>query len=164
MSKKAYAIIVIVITIMIGILMALFFSTKSDFVLEDRVEDTIADVREILELPEDSVHVVIRYVDDPLSTGETTTYAWVIGDPENHQYVINITNRVTRYNVAEIVAHEMVHIKQYEEGLLRFVHDRPHVVIYRSKEYNLYFVPYRLRPWEVEAFTTSRIIEYKLKQ
>ena len=148
---------------MIGLLMAIIFSTKSDFVLEDRVEDTVADVREILELPADSVHVVIRYVDRALYDGATTTYAWVIGDPENHQYVINITDKVNRYNLTEIVAHEMIHIKQYEEGTLRIDKNDPLRVIYREKSYNIQFIPYRVRPWEIEAFAMSQVLEFQLK-
>ena len=156
--------LIIILAIVIGLLMAIIFSTKSDFVLEDRVEETVADVRELLKLPTDSVHVVIRYVDSDITNGDVTTYAWVIGDPVNHQYVINITNRVTRYNVAEIVAHEMIHIKQYEEGTLKMSPDNPNVACFKGKSYNVLFVPYRFRPWEIEAFAISHLLEYKLKQ
>jgi hypothetical protein len=161
LKKTAF---IIFLVIVIGILMAIIFGTKSDFVLEDRVDDTVADVRELLKLPTDSVHVLIRYVDRELIDGSVITYAWVIGDPENHQYIINLTKRVTRYNVAEIIAHEMVHIKQYEDGSLRIDPEHLHVIHFRGNAYNVNYTPYNLRPWEAEAFVMSSMLEFQLKQ
>lgn len=78
----------------------------------------------------------------------------------NDQYIIYI-NDVDRTTAIKSLAHELIHLKQYDSGRLRVIGSG--VVIWDGKEMNVLDVLYNDRPWEKEAFQGQTDLEVKIK-
>lgn len=59
---------------------------------------------------------------------------------------------IDKYQCANVVCHEMIHLAQYESGRLRKDGD---IMIWEGKTYDN-SVPYEQRPWEIEAFAKQK--------
>jgi hypothetical protein len=75
------------------------------------------------------------------------------------QYIIYI-NEMSRITSTKILAHELIHLEQYDSGRLRVIKNG--VVIWEGKEMNVLDIPYNDRPWEREAFKRQDDLEKKL--
>ena len=78
----------------------------------------------------------------------------------NDQYLIYI-NDVDRTTAMKSLAHELIHLKQYDSGRLRVIGSG--VVIWEGNEVNVLDIPYNDRPWEKEAFQGQNELEIKIK-
>lgn len=83
----------------------------------------------------------------------------------NDDYFLFIDIDQRKSKLLRIVAHELIHIQQYESGKL--LDDKSDFVIWDDSKYRLENTPYNLRPWEAEAgrdeYQLKRKIENKLK-
>jgi hypothetical protein len=74
----------------------------------------------------------------------------VLGMPSNKQFVINLEwNNKLGKRVLQCLAHEMVHVKQYAKGELKF-HERGNLVTFQREQYQ--GDEYWESLWEIEAY------------
>jgi hypothetical protein len=74
----------------------------------------------------------------------------VLGIPSNKQFVINLEwNNKLGKRVLQCLAHEMVHVKQYAKGELKF-HERGNLVTFQREQYQ--GDEYWESLWEIEAY------------
>jgi hypothetical protein len=74
----------------------------------------------------------------------------VLGLPSNKQFVINLEwNNKLGKRVLQCLAHEMVHVKQYAKGELKF-HERGNLVTFQREQYQ--GDEYWESLWEIEAY------------
>lgn len=76
----------------------------------------------------------------------------------NNNYFLFLDPYQRKSRIVRIIAHELIHIKQYSENQLSVI-DIEHIS-WKGETYNLSLTPYDMRPWEVEA----RQLEYRLKK
>lgn len=77
------------------------------------------------------------------------------------QYLIIIYN-VMKFEAVEILAHELIHLKQYHTGELV---DNGVVVIHKGAVYTRESMPpYPYRTWEIEAFTEQKELKDKIEE
>lgn len=65
------------------------------------------------------------------------------------EFVIDLERQKKLKSIVKCLAHEMVHVKQYAKGELRF-HNRNDLVTFQKKMYK--DDDYWLSPWEIEAY------------
>lgn len=104
---------------------------------------------DILEL--DSIKVTI--VETP-HNGKERNYLTRVND----DYFLFIDTNQRKSRILRIVAHELIHIKQYSKNHL--IDSGSNMIEWQGKLYDLEKTPYNLRPWEAEA----RRMEYKLQR
>ena len=74
----------------------------------------------------------------------------VLGLPSNKQFVINLEwNNKLGKRVLQCLAHEMVHVKQYAKGELKF-HEKRNLVTFQREQYQ--GDEYWESLWEIEAY------------
>jgi hypothetical protein len=66
-----------------------------------------------------------------------------------------------RQTAIEIIAHEIIHIDQYNRKDLFVLNGN---VVWQNKPYNLGDSEYELRPWELEAFNKQRTLIQKIQK
>ena len=75
-----------------------------------------------------------------------------------NRFVIEIDNRLKRYDILRCLAHELAHAKQFAYGELSYKYnhaERRSIAVYRNVEYDDYDVDtdeYWFLPWEIEAY------------
>lgn len=82
------------------------------------------------------------------------------GEPEKHKYRLNLHSRVNASNVASVVCHELIHLKQFERGELKLVEGG---AMWNGKFYEK-TTPYMSRPWEKEANNDMNKLEKQVKE
>jgi len=73
----------------------------------------------------------------------------ILGLPSNKQFVINLEWNKLGKRVLQCLAHEMVHVKQYAKGELKF-HERGNLVTFQREQYQ--GDEYWESLWEIEAY------------
>jgi len=73
----------------------------------------------------------------------------VLGMPSNKQFVINLEWNKMGKRVLQCLAHEMVHVKQYAKGELKF-HEKRNLVTFQREQYQ--GDEYWESLWEIEAY------------
>jgi hypothetical protein len=73
----------------------------------------------------------------------------VLGLPSNKQFVINLEWNKMGKRILQCLAHEMVHVKQYAKGELKF-HERRNLVTFQKEQYE--GDEYWESLWEIEAY------------
>ena len=73
----------------------------------------------------------------------------VLGLPSNKHFVINLEWNKLGKRVLQCLAHEMVHVKQYAKGELKF-HEKRNLVTFQREQYQ--GDEYRESLWEIEAY------------
>lgn len=106
--------------------------------------------------------VLIRTMDESRAKigDEIVTYAYIISD--GYRSVIYITDEISRREAIGIIAHELIHLKQYDERSLVILTGP--IVAFRGIPYSIATLPYNERPWEIEAFNEGWILEKTLKE
>lgn len=64
--------------------------------------------------------------------------------------------------IASAMAHEMVHVKQFAKGTLKYNPEDCETVWWRGYPVNLSCVEYIDRPWEIEAYSKQEILVRRL--
>lgn len=93
--------------------------------------------------------------------GETELIAFIEDVPfEEHRYKIYLKENVRLGTLLSVLPHEMVHLKQHEEGRLQVIKGLGYVWEGDSALYKE--VPYDDRPYEKEAYVEGPIIKRQL--
>jgi hypothetical protein len=84
--------------------------------------------------------------------GDIKIEAYVTKNPFiPHYYFIFLNRASNKSQLKKILSHEMIHIRQMEEGdLIQFAPDDP-IAIWKGDTINYLEVPYAQRPHEMEA-------------
>lgn len=78
------------------------------------------------------------------------TFDGYIVKGENEQYIMYISDKLSRQRCIEVVSHELIHLHQYYSGRLKATTE---YAIWENEFYPIANMPeYTLRPWEQEAF------------
>jgi hypothetical protein len=86
--------------------------------------------------------------------------ALVAGPLGSRQYTIYVTN-LRRYEAIRWLAHELIHLEQYQTGRLRFENGH---AIYEGRNYGYpEALRYEERPWEAEAIHRSRVLQRSIE-
>jgi hypothetical protein len=107
--------------------------------MSDRLSNTL----------EISINVIKDFYVKNKILGEAFPKDDVIGLPSNKQFVINLEWNKLGKRVLQCLAHEMVHIKQYAKGELKF-HERGNLVTFQREQYQ--GDEYWESLWEIEAY------------
>jgi hypothetical protein len=108
--------------------------------MSDRLSNTL----------EISVNVIKDFYVKNKILGEAFPKDDVLGIPSNKQFVINLEwNNKLGKRVLQCLAHEMVHVKQYAKGELKF-HERGNLVTFQREQYQ--GDEYWESLWEIEAY------------
>ena len=81
------------------------------------------------------------------------------GFPDLKEYILYLKSSVGPYEILDIIYHEMVHLKQYNNGSLKL---NGAVFTWKGQEYK--DIPYWDRPWEKEAKTEQYKIQKEVKK
>jgi predicted metallopeptidase len=76
-------------------------------------------------------------------------------------YLIKVNSKTINIKTIEVIAHELIHIKQYEENRL-FVDSKN--VFWNGIDYSNVRLEYHNLPWEVEAFKQDDILANKIRK
>jgi hypothetical protein len=108
--------------------------------MSDRLSNTL----------EISVNVIKDFYVKNKILGEAFPKDDVLGLPSNKQFVINLEwNNKLGKRVLQCLAHEMVHVKQYAKGELKF-HEKRNLVTFQREQYQ--GDEYWESLWEIEAY------------
>jgi len=114
----------------------------------------------ILEI--DTVFVTIRKISatSKIEEQELDILAHIIGD--GNSFIIFITETKSRSEHIDIIAHELIHLKQYIDGELILFDE--HGIIYKYDEWeDIRNIKYEDRLWEIDAFREGPILADKIK-
>lgn len=78
---------------------------------------------------------------------------------DGNRYYIFIDN-VSREESIKILSHELIHLNQYYTGKLKINKD---IVIWQKNTYKGNEIPYKDRPWEINAFNNENILLEKIE-
>lgn len=105
--------------------------------------------------------VVVRLLDEKIkklfSIPPNITYSGFIVYSYPNNYTIFITGD-NRLNHIEIIAHEVVHLKQYHENRLVLDSFSKNHISFDGVVYDLDKIDYFDRPWETEAFSQQKVL------
>ncbi len=113
---------------------------------------------DLLMTKEQQKGVKVTIVIDPSKLPRNTLGVVYERDGTTKPYVVIIRSEMTFMQKLKVLAHEMVHVKQYATGQLRsyYVMDVKRVV-WSCQELGAWAqIPYMKRPWEIEAFTMEK--------
>jgi hypothetical protein len=88
---------------------------------------------------------------------ETELRAFIIG--ERNQYIIYVDD-LNREESLTILSHELIHLQQYSSG--RLIRMEDHFIMFDGDAYNVNEIPYKKRPWEIEAFNKETDLKIKV--
>jgi len=173
MKKITLGIILIVLVIIFVLIMILtppersfnqYEFTKNNYVLNTTKPsylDTILHIG-LNELDIKDVAILIEPMPDSYYIeGNWDLGAFVIGNKAQFIIFIKDFNRATHIDV---LSHELIHIKQYNDGRLK--HENG-CVTWKEHEYTdaeVMDIPYDQREWEIEAFMEGRILSKKIRE
>lgn len=82
-------------------------------------------------------------------------------DNKIHIFRIRIDERLGEVQRLNILAHEMMHVRQYLNGDLQVTHD--HKVIWKGRNYSFRELHHRKTPWELQAYRHDQYLAKVLK-
>jgi hypothetical protein len=85
--------------------------------------------------------------------------AFIIG--QNNQYIIYVDD-LSRHESLTVLSHELIHLEQYSSG--RLIRMEQHFIMFNGEVFNVDNVPYKERPWEIEAFNKEKDLRTKLEK
>ena len=77
-----------------------------------------------------------------------------------NQFMMYLDN-INRYDGMDIIAHELIHLDQYHSGRL-VKREGFNSVLWEGKIYDVTTIPYKERPWEIEAFNRDKDLRKKI--
>ncbi len=77
-------------------------------------------------------------------------------------YRIRIDARLDDVNRLSVLAHEMMHIRQYVKGDLKIT--KSHEIIWKGKKYPFKHLNHRKNPWELEAYRHDQYLAKVLQE
>lgn len=73
-----------------------------------------------------------------------------------NRFQILINRNLNIIDLRSVIFHELIHLKQANSGRLLTCNNQ--LAVFENEEYYLDYVPYRFRPWEIEAFTYQKYL------
>jgi hypothetical protein len=126
--------------------------------------DTIAMVTLYNIMEYDSINLSIHDMPYNMSTPTHDIAGYMTVNPyQRHVYFLFVDPQCTTVSNIDLIAHEMVHIQQYESGDLKYLMDNSGV-IYKGDTIRSEDVPYDKRPHEIDAFAQERILAKSLNK
>ena len=123
----------------------------------------------ITELGMDTVYITLYPLDEATKEkasieGRDLFAHIVAGNVGTKQYAIFIAeDGLGIDDYITVIAHELIHLQQYESGKLRVIDLETGTVVYNGWPYqNISLIPYDNRPWEQEAFKESTALAKKI--
>ena len=102
----------------------------------------------------DTMHIVTSYMPENMQTiGDYTFNAFIVKNPfKPHSYNIFLSRKLSKSNLKITFAHELVHLKQMEDGdLIQLMPALP-MSIWKGDTIKYKEVNYKFRPEEISAF------------
>lgn len=102
----------------------------------------------------------------PLSDGAKQDFANQGGELGAHirehqgSYYLFI-DETNKLESIDIIAHELIHLRQYENGELEFKND---ILKWKGEVYDRTSIPYNQRPWEIDAEKNQTSLSEKIKE
>jgi hypothetical protein len=129
----------------------------------DRYMDTIVHVGlNILTI--DTVFIQIRKLKSiGLSGDDTVDLVASIVQGDDNQYIIFIKENESRMQNIEKVAHELIHLRDYDNNTL-ILFDKNGIIYGDGEWEDMNIIPYDKRPWEIAAFKEGPILAEKIKE
>lgn len=110
----------------------------------------------------DTIKLDIVYMPQDLGTDEIEVAGWIQQNPyEPHTYMIFVKKGSVPVPMKNFLSHELIHVHQMERGDMIQIPNEP-MVIYKGDSIDFYHVPYKERPFEIEALSTENDIKKKL--
>lgn len=161
MKKKIIYIVLIIIALIVALI---FLLRKPKIVMEKKFKPTI----EVINGTDYDVDTTLLTIADKIMELDTLTirvyYSTITMEKDGiivnnfavknilpHDYTINIGRNANAGLIRKVLAHEMVHIKQYEKGDLIEV-EKGKILEYKGKTIDLLNSDYKRRPYEIDAF------------
>lgn len=120
---------------------------------DNKYLDTVVKVG-LEKLNQKNVFVFIVHLSNK-TIGEYELEAYIV--PREYDYVIYIKD-MTKEDAIGVIAHELIHLAQLRSEMLYMTNDR---VIYNGISYP-FDLDYPLRPWEIDAFNYSPLLEKEI--
>lgn len=73
-----------------------------------------------------------------------------------NRFQILINSNLSVIDLRGVIFHELIHLKQAHSG--RLVTCNNQLGVFENEEYYLDYVPYRFRPWEIEAYKYEKYL------
>lgn len=102
--------------------------------------------------------VKVKVVIDPHKLSRNTLGIVYERDGTTKPYIVILKSEMNFMQKLKVLAHEMVHVKQYATGQL-WSYYRAEVkrVVWKGEELGAWTqIPYMARPWEIEAFSMEK--------
>jgi len=172
--KKKWFILIGVVVIIIAIIFLLtkrekninIYEFPDTIVVENYTTQKNADIYSKIILNKiykyDTIKLDIFYLNKDLSTTEYDIAGFIQQNPfESHTYIIFIKKGNLPVSIKYFLSHELIHLHQMEIGdLIQIPNDS--MVIYKGDSIDFHHVPYKERPFEIDALNTQNDILKKL--
>ena len=110
----------------------------------------------------DTIKLDIVYQAKNLSTDEIEVAGWIQQNPfEPHTYMVFVKKGSLPVSIKKFLSHELIHLHQMEIGDMIQIPNEP-MVVYKGDTIDFHHVPYKERPFEIEALSTENDIQKKL--
>jgi len=107
----------------------------------------------------DTLKIGIVYLPKEYKDGETEFMGFVQKNSfQPHEYFIFVKKGILPISIKKLLSHEMLHVKQYEDGELIPIFQQP-LVVYMGDTIDFRQVPYNKRQFEIDAFAKEFTIE-----
>lgn len=111
----------------------------------------------------DSMYVIVRPMSLVMKTNgigdnDYEIMGTLIGN--RTQFIMYLDN-INRNEAIKIIAHELIHLEQYHTGRLTKM-EIPNHVLWEGKIYDMLIIPYKERPWEIEAYEKDSRLARKI--
>ena len=107
-----------------------------------------------------NIEITLEFDDEELNKNVYGYCDWNDKNDRARDFTITINPNLGKRNMLLVLAHEMVHVKQYAKGELKdFV--RVKRVKWKGKVYNEEKLDYWEQPWEIEAHGREKGLYYK---
>ena len=106
------------------------------------------------------VEILIEFDNSELNTNVYGFCDWNDTNDRARDFTITVDPNLGKRNMLLVLAHEMVHIKQYAKGELKD-YVRVNKVKWKGKVYNDAKIDYWEQPWEIEAHGREKGLYYK---
>ena len=107
-----------------------------------------------------NVEVLIEFDDTGLNSNVYGCCDWNDTNDRARDFTITINPNLGKRNMLLVLAHEMVHVKQYAKGEMKD-YVRMNRVKWKGKVYNDKKIDYWEQPWEIEAHGREKGLYYK---
>ncbi len=126
------------------------------------VKEQVAQYLEHLDVRE-NIRLSIRFNAALIEKQEGMTFCLTSPEPNTYQIIkVWIDARLSKARQSIVLAHEMIHVKQYAKQELQVNSKRE--VIWKGRKYDNRYTDSRRTPWENEAYRTDNRLTMRYKE